>query len=267
MNINSEKEMFKLRNSNNSKQNEKNILKRNRLENTTNSIKNYTNCSKNNNINDFNTIVHEDLNKTEKGKNGKTKKKIKTLNTQGNLIKKLTIQKNNLHTSLNDSKRNMFIKRTHNSNINDKMKSFNNNNENFKSIEDIFYKTCISNDTRQVFPISKNTKKRNDDNEIEIKINDFKESKAEVDPFDLDFIFMNNANDIKNVLKEIITNKKLKYKVRKNGYLVYKNNNQIEFEINKINNENNLYIIRVVKKQGNYLICKDIIKNIINKIK
>jgi hypothetical protein len=264
MNINNEKEIFKLRNSNNSKQNEKNILKRNKLENTTNSIKNYTNISKNHNMNDFNTIVHEDLNKTEKGKNGKTKKKIKTLNTQGNLIKKFTIQKNHLHSSLNDSKRNMFIKRTHNSNLNDKM---NNNNENFKSIEDIFYKTCISNDTRQAFPIPKNVKKRNDDNEIEIKINDFKESKAEVDPFDLDFIFMNNANDIKNVLKEIITNKKLKYKVRKNGYLVYKNNNQIEFEINKINNENNLYIIRVVKRQGKYHIFKDIIKNIINKIK
>ena len=264
MNINNEKEMFKLRNSNNSKQNEKNILKRNKLENTTNSIKNYTNISKNHNMNDFNTIVHEDLNKTEKGKNGKTKKKIKTLNTQGNLIKKFTIQKNHLHSSLNDSKRNMFIKRTHNSNLNDKM---NNNNENFKSIEDIFYKTCISNDTRQVFPIPKNVKKRNDDNEIEIKMNDFKESKGEVEPFDLDFIFMNNSNDIKNTLKEIISNKKLKYKVKKNGYLVYKNDNQIEFEINKINNENNLYIIRVVKKQGNYLICKDIIKNIINKIK
>jgi hypothetical protein len=78
---------------------------------------------------------------------------------------------------------------------------------------------------------------------------------------------MNNSNDIKNTLKEIISNKKLKYKVKKNGYLVYKNDNQIEFEINKINNENNLYIIRVVKRQGNYLICKDIIKNIINKIK
>ena len=267
MNINSEKEMFKIRNNNNSKHNEKNIMKRNRLENTTNSIKNYTNFSKNSNLNDFNTIVHEDLNKTEKGKNGKTKKKIKTLNTQGNLIKKLTIQKNHLHSSLNDSKRNMFIKRTHNSNLNDKMKSFNNNNENFKSIEDIFYKTCVSNDTRQVFPIPKNFKKRDDDNEFERKNNEFKESKIEVEPFDLDFIFMNNINDIKNSLKEITNNKKWKYKIKKNGYLVYKNDNQIEFEFNKINNENNLYIIRVVKRQGNYLICKDIIKYIINKIK
>ena len=274
ININNEKEILRLKNNNDSKQIEKNIMKRNRLENTNYSTKNYTNNNRNTNLN---TIIQDDLsNNTEKEKNGNIKKKIKTLNTQGNLIKKIIIRKDHLHKSLNDSKKNIFIKRTINSSLNENNKSYNNSDK-YKSIEDILYKTCINNN-RQVFPFSSNMKKRcdrdrTDDNEI-TKNNEYKDNKnkEEIVLFDLGFIFMNKLNILKeNILKELKElndKKKWTYKIKKNVYLIKKNENQIEFEINKINNENNnnLFIIKVMKKQGNNQICKDIIKNIINKL-
>ena len=275
LNINNEKEMMKLKtniNINTSKQNGKKLLKRNILENGNEnySTKNYFNIKKNNN-NDFETIVHDDLPsyQTERSKKEILKKKIKTLKTQGNLIKKLIIQKNNLYNSLNDSKKHKFIPRTINSNLNDKISSFN-NDENFKSIEEIFSKTYFNNSSsRKVFPFSTKIKNRFNRNELTNQANDYTESKdkEEFHPFDLNLIFMNNIRDIKSILKNFINAKKWKYKVKKNGYLIYKNENQIDFDINKIDSNINLYVVRIAKKEGNSQICKEIIKNIVSKLK
>ena len=271
LNINIEKDMFKLRNNYNKKINEKIILKRNRFENTNYSIKNYTSVNKNN-INDYKTIVHDDgsANQTEKSKKGKIRQKIKTLNTQGNFIKKFTIRKNNLHNSLNESKKEIFMKRTINSSLNDKIKSYNYNDK-YKSIEDIFYKTCINNNYRKIFPIPTNYKEKtgeidvpskNNNNEIKNKDDD-----DNIQIFDLDLIFIHKLDYIKEIIAKELKLKKWKCKVKKNKYFISKNECQIEFNINKINNNNNIFIIKVMKKQGNYQICKDIIKYIANKLK
>jgi len=273
INIDNEKEMIKFKNHiNNFNQNENNILKKNKLENENenNSIKNYININKNNN-NDFETIVHDDLpsNKTERVKNEIIKKRIKTLKIQGNLIKKLIIQKNNLYNSLNNSKKHKYIKRAINSNLNDKINSFNNNDDNFKSIEEIFSKTYMNNSSRRVFPFSTNIKNRLNGNELINRDNDYNENKDkdEIKPFDLNSIFINNINSIKSILKDFINSKKWKYKVKKNGYLIYKSENQIDFDICKIDSNINLYVIRIAKKEGNSQACKEIIKNIAFKLK
>ena len=173
-------------------------------------------------------------------------------------------------------KKNMLIKRTINSSLNDKIKSFISNNK-YKSIEDIFYKTCNDHSNRQAFPFSTNMKRRTDRDrvdEIENINNEYKEIKTqgEIIPYDLSFIFMNKLNVLKeNILKELKEmneKKKWIYKIKKNLYTIKKNENQVDFEINKINDDNNnLFIIKVMKKQGNYQMCRDIIKNIIYKLK
>jgi len=273
LNINIEKDMLKLRNNYNTKINEKIILKRNRFENTNYSIKNYTSVNKNN-INDYKTIVHDDgsSNQTEKTKKGKIRQKIKTLNTQGNFIKKFTIRKNNLHYSLNESKKEIFMKRTINSSLNDKIKSYNYNDK-YKSIEDIFYKTCINNNYRKIFPIPTNYKEKtgevdapnkNNNNHNEIKNKDDDDN---IEIFDLNLIFIHKLDYIKEIIAKELKLKKWKCKVKKNKYFISKNDCQIELNINKINNNNNIFIIKVMKKQGNYQICKEIIKYIAYKLK
>ena len=264
LNIEKEKQMFKQKNHNKSKQNEKLILKRNKFENANYSVKNYTNVNYkiNLNTNNYNTINHEDLsnNKTEREKNKKAQK-IKTLNTQGNFIKKLTIRKKHFHNSLNESKKDMYIKRTINSNLNEKFKSFN-NCDNYNSIDDIFYQTCINNNHKQVFPFHYKEK-----NTIE-EINNNKENKnkdEEYMPFELNGIFIDKLNNIKNILLKEIKLKKWKYKIKKNGYLIYKDENQFDIDINKYNN--NIYIIKTLKRQGKYKIYNNIIRNITSKLK
>ena len=267
LNINIEKGNYKIRTIKNSKQNDKNIPKRNRLEKNLNySIKNYTNTNRKNN-DEYNTIINDDIsssNKTEKRKkNSKIKQKIKALNTQGNFIKKLTIRKKHFHYSLNDSKKDIIKKRSINSSLNDKIKSFY-NKEKYKSIEDIFYKTCINHDHKQIFSINSNIKKNIE--EIDKENTDNKDKDENFKPLDLDFIFIKKLNDIKEIITKEMKLKKYKYKIKKNGYLLYKNKNQIELDFHKINN-NNLYNIKVMKKQGNYLSCKNIIKNLVSKLK
>ena len=149
------------------------------------------------------------------------------------------------------------------------MSSFNNIDENIKSIDDIFSKTYVNNSSRRVFPFSTNIKNRINGNEFTSQENDYKENKDkdEIKPFDLNSIFMNNINDIKSILKDFINSKKWRYKVKKNGYLIYKNENQINFDINRIDNNINLYVIRIAKKEGNSQVCKEMIKNIVSKLK
>ena len=247
LNIENEKQMFKQKN-NKSKQNEKYILKRNKIENI--------NYSVNLNSNNYNTINHEDF--------STNKNKIKTLNTQGNFIKKLSIRKKHFYNSLNESKKDMFIKRTINSNLNEKFKSFNHCN-NYNSIEDIFYQTSINNNNnKQSFPFYFKEKDKNTIEEI--NNNDNKNKDEIFIPFDLNTLFIDKVNNIKNILLKEIKLRKLKYKIKKNGYIIYMDENQFEIDINKI--KNNIYIIKTVKRQGKYQINnKNIIMNIISKIK
>ena len=256
LNINLEKDIFKIKKFFNYKNNDKNIMKRNKLENINYTIKNYTNKNK---IGDYNTIAHDDFsfsNKTENKKIGKINKKIKTINTQGNSIKKLTIKKCHIHNSSNESKKNLFIKKI-NSSLNDKIKSFNHKDK-YKSIEDFFYQTFINQNNKLIFQPSSNSKKTIEDFENENKDDNFK-------PFDLDFIFIKNMNYIKEIVSKEIQLKKYKGKNKKNSFLIYKNNNHIELNISKINN--NIYNIKVKKKQGNFQIFKNIIKSIVYKLK
>jgi hypothetical protein len=256
LNINPEKDIFKIKKFFNYKNNDKNIMKRNQLENINYTIKNYTNKNK---IGDYNTIAHDDFsfsNKTENKKIGKINKKIKTINTQGNSIKKLTIKKCHIHNSSNESKKNLFIKKI-NSSLNDKIKSFNHKDK-YKSIEDFFYQTFINQNNKLIFQPSSNNKKTIEDFENENKDDNFK-------PFDLDFIFIKNMNYIKEIVSKEIQLKKYKGKNKKNSFLIYKNNNHIEINISKINN--NIYNIKVKKKQGNFQIFKNIIKSIVYKLK
>ena len=277
LNINIEKEMFKLKNNNNTKIKEK-VLKRNRLDNTNYSIKNYTIVNKNtnintniNNINDYKTIVHDELS-TKKEKKGKYKqKKIKTLNTQGNFItKKLNIRKNYFHNSLNDSKKDMIIKREVNSSLNDKIKSYNHNNDKYKSIEDIFYQTYIDHNYKHIFPFPGKNKENCAENEKNSHNNNNNENKnkddeIELKPFDLNLIFGHKLNYIKDIIIKELKTKKWKYSIKKNKFFINKNECQIEFNINKLND--NIFIIKAVKRTGNYQLFKDIIRYISSKLK
>ena len=261
-----EKGTFRVKTIINPKINEKNIMKRNRLENNENySIKNYTNKNRNN-IEEFNTIINDDIsfsnNNTEKRKNLGFKKKIQTSNTQGNFIKKFTIKKKHLYSSLNESKKDMSKKKNINSSLHEKIKSVNNTDKH-KSIEDIFYKTFINNNHKQLFSFNSNIKSTIEEIDIEKSENKIKDDNFK--PFDLGFIFIKKLNDIKEILTKEMKLKKYKYKMKKNGYLLYKNDNQIELDFYKINN--NIYNIKVMRKQGKYINCKSIIKNIISKIK
>ena len=257
-----EKDLFKIKNNHNSKKNE-NISKRNRIENNTNySIKNNTNLNRNN-IYDYNTIVQEDFhsNKTKIG-NNKIKQKIKALNTQGNFIKKLTIRKKHIISSLNESKKDIIIKRAINSSINHKINSYNLMDK-YKSNENIFYQTFINNNYKHTFPLISNIKRS-----IEEVDNEKREENKKIDifkPFDLEFLFIKKLNDIKEILSKEIKLKKYKYKNKKNGYLIYKNENIIEIDICKINN--NSYNIKIKRNQGNIQNCKNIIKHLISKLK
>ena len=261
-----EKGTFKVKTIINPKFNEKIIMKRNRLENNKNySIKNYTNNNRNNNE-EFNTIINDDIsfsnNNTEKRKNLGFKKKIQTSNTQGNFINKFTIKKKHLYSSLNESKKDISKKNNINSSVQEKIKSFNNTDKH-KSIEDIFYKTFINNNHKQYFPFNSNIKNTIEEIDIEKTENKIKDDNFK--PFDLDFIFIKKLNDIKEILIKEMKLKKYKYKMKKNGYLLYKNDNQIELDFYKINN--NIYNIKAMRKQGKYNNCKNIIKNIISKIR
>ena len=262
-----EKELFKIKNNYNSNNIEKNIYKRNRLENNGNySIKNNNTNINRNNFYDYNTIIQEDFhsNKTERGKNSSIKQKIKTLNTQGNFIKKLTIRKKHITSSLNESKKDIIIKRAINSSLNHKINSYNHTDK-YKSNENIFYQTFINNNYKQAFPLISNIKRSIEENENE---NEKKETNNQIDifkPFDLEFLFIKKLNDIKEILSKEIKLKKYKYKNKKNGYLIYKNENIIELDICKINN--NCYNIKVKRSQGNYQNCKAIIKNLVSKLK
>ena len=84
-------------------------------------------------------------------------------------------------------------------------------------------------------------------------------------PFELSGIFIDKLNNIKNILLKEIKLKKWKYKIKKNGYLIYKDENQFDIDINKYNN--NIYIIKTLKRQGKYKIYNNIIRNITSKLK
>ena len=109
-----------------------------------------------------------------------------------------------------------------------------------------------------------NIKQKNTIEEIN-KNNENNNKDEEFMPFELSGIFIDKLNNIKNILLKEIKLKKWKYKIKKNGYLIYKDENQFDIDINKYNN--NIYIIKTLKRQGKYKIYNNIIRNITSKLK
>ena len=156
------------------------------------------------------------------------------------------------------------MKRAVNSSLNDKIKAYN-HNEKYKSIEDIFYQTYINNNYRNIFQMK--YKEKLGENEKSNK-NDYKNNKEEENefkPFDLNLICGLKLNYIKDIIIKELKTKKWKYSIKKNKFSINKNECQIEFNINKIND--NIFIIKAVKRTGNYQLFKDIIRYISSKIK
>ena len=184
--------------------------------------------------------------------------------------KKLNIRKNYFHNSLNDSKKDMIIKREVNSSLNDKIKSYNHNNDKYKSIEDIFYQTYIDHNYKHIFPFPGKNKENCAENEKNSHNNNNNENKnkddeIELKPFDLNLIFGHKLNYIKDIIIKELKTKKWKYSIKKNKFFINKNECQIEFNINKLND--NIFIIKAVKRTGNYQLFKDIIRYISSKLK
>ena len=264
LNINYEKKIAKLVISENNKTNQNSIIKRNMFENTNHSIKNNTNIYKNK-IEDYNTIIYENnsLHESDKEKNIKIKPKIKSLNTQENLIKRFIIRKKHLYNSLNESKKDMLIKKAININLNNKLKSHSGKSN---LNDDIFYQTCINYNSKRFFPFPINIKKTIEEKKTENKNNEINKMNDDFKPFDLNFIYIKEFNSIKESLIKEIKSKKWKYKIKTHGYLIYKKDNQIKLEINRCK-DNNLYIIRIIKNKGDNKIYKNMIKQIIYKLK
>ena len=85
------------------------------------------------------------------------------------------------------------------------------------------------------------------------------------EPFDLSSIFFNKIDNIKEKIVKESENKKWKNRIRKKGCLLSKNNEAIDFNINKSNNFH-IVIVKAIKKKGDIQKCKSFINFIINKL-
>ena len=237
------------------------VTKRNRFEKVQNPFLNYTslNSKKNNNNNKILNLP-DDISSI-KIKKEKTKKIEES-------IKKISLNKKHLLTLLNEPKNYFNLEQPINTNTNnDNLKTCNNEkkSEDEKNLK--FYQTFINADNKQNLTLNNNIKKRffksnfktienNDKSKIDNKEEYF-------EPFDLSSIFFNNIDSIKENIIKAGESKKWKYRVKKKGCVLSKNNEQIDFNIC---NNCNIAIVKAIKKKGNIQKCKSIINLIISKI-
>ena len=235
--------------------------------------------NKNNNINNNNINVIEEnsylSSKVNKFKNIiLANQKIKSINTQKNFIKKNKninhhITFNNYQKYLNYSKKKYMTERMEYS---ERHNNYKNKNNSSNSFENELYKT-FDNNLPKINSTHKNKSIKHTHRYRNTEINLLEEEDKinfEMKVFDLNTIlYYKNYNDIKdmkdNINKEF-DNKKIKYKLKKNKYCCYKNDNKFDIEICPINEAKNIYIIKGIKKIGNYKIIKDIYKLILTKL-
>ena len=245
----------------------KNLLDQNNLEQINHPLKNNILLNERNDDNKTNIIISEDISSLRIKRN--QYKKLKES------IKKVSLNKKHLLTLLNEPKNNIFPKKIKDSNINDKFKTF--NNDNCITNENNSFQTNINQKNKVILSFkskldkkffSTNYETNNNINNKE-KNNNIKINKEYIPPFDLCSIFINKADKLKEKIVKEGENKKWKNRIKKKDVIMSKNEEQINFMINEINNDKKtkIYIIKALKKEGNIQKCKAFIKNIIYKLK
>ena len=240
----------------------KNLTQRNRFEKINNTIKNYTiqndkNCIKNRDLQ-----ISEDIPsiKVDKDKYNKDS------------IKKISLNKKRLLTLINNSKIVNFHEKVDNSSNYNKINSYNNNAKN--SLNDDFNKAYEKKDMTKALPLKSSITKKFFSSNYDLdeeNNNNFENHREYLEPFDLNSIFIQKIDIIKERIIKEGELKKWKNRIKKKGCFLSKNNEQIDFNIktfnNDINSNINIAIVKAIKKKGSIQICKNIIKNIICKMK
>ena len=244
----------------------KNLLDQNNLERINHPLKNNILLSERNDDNKTNIIISEDISSLRIKRN--QYKKLKES------IKKVSLNKKHLLTLLNEPKNNIFPKKIKDSNINDKFKTF--NNDNCITNENNSFQTNINQKNKVILSFKSKLDKKffstnyeNNNINNKEKNNNIKINKEYIPPFDLCSIFINKADKLKEKIVKEGENKKWKNRIKKKDVIMSKNEEQINFMINEINNnkKTKIYIIKALKKEGNIQKCKAFIKNIIYKLK
>ena len=244
----------------------KNLLDQNNLEQINHPLKNNILLSERNDDNKTNIIISEDISSLRIKRN--QYKKLKES------IKKVSLNKKHLLTLLNEPKNNIFPKKIKDSNINDKFKTF--NNDNCITNENNSFQTNINQKNKVILSFKSKLDKKffstnyeNNNINNKDKNNNIKINKEYIPPFDLCSIFINKADKLKEKIVKEGENKKWKNRIKKKDVIMSKNEEQINFMINEINNnkKTKIYIIKALKKEGNIQKCKAFIKNIIYKLK
>ena len=244
----------------------KNLLDQNNLEQINHPLKNNILLSEKNDDNKTNIIISEDISSLRIKRN--QYKKLKES------IKKVSLNKKHLLTLLNEPKNNIFPKKIKDSNINDKFKTF--NNDNCITNENNSFQTNINQKNKVILSFKSKLDKKffstdyeNNNINNKEKNNNIKINKEYIPPFDLCSIFINKADKLKEKIVKEGENKKWKNRIKKKDVIMSKNEEQINFMINEINNnkKTKIYIIKALKKEGNIQKCKAFIKNIIYKLK
>ena len=244
----------------------KNLLDQNNLEQINHPLKNNILLNERNDDNKTNIIISEDISSLRIKRN--QYKKLKES------IKKVSLNKKHLLTLLNEPKNNIFPKKIKDSNINDKFKTF--NNDNCITNENNSFQTNINQKNKVILSFKSKLDKKffstnyeNNNINNKEKNNNIKINKEYIPPFDLCSIFINKADKLKEKIVKEGENKKWKNRIKKKEVIMSKNEEQINFMINEINNnkKTKIYIIKALKKEGNIQKCKAFIKNIIYKLK
>ena len=244
----------------------KNLLDQNNLEQINHPLKNNILLNERNDDNKTNIIISEDISSLRIKRN--QYKKLKES------IKKVSLNKKHLLTLLNEPKNNIFPKKIKDSNINDKFKTF--NNDNCITNENNSFQTNINQKNKVILSFKSKLDKKffstnyeNNNINNKEKNNNIKINKEYIPPFDLCSIFINKADKLKEKIVKEGENKKWKNRIKKKDVIMSKNEEQINFMINEINNnkKTKIYIIKALKKEGNIQKCKAFIKNIIYKLK
>ena len=235
----------------------KNITKRNKLEKTNNTNKNYKTQNTKDNIQNKDLIVSEDISSIKIDKN----------KYKNDSIKKISLNKKRLLTLINEPKNNFFPEKVPSSNMNNKIDSYNNDKISINSND--LYKSSLNKNNNQVVPIKTSVQKKIDFEED--KNNKVENNYEYLKPFDLSSIFIQKFEIIKERIIKEGEHKKWKHRIMKKGCLLSKNSEQIDFNIKTFNIDNNqnsnIAIIKAIKKKGNIQVCKNLIKNIICKLK